>query len=135
MKMETTKLRKVHPVLQVSDVRRGVKFYVDCLGFEIGFFMGSIEPVPWAGVCRDGIEIYLELVDLELVDAAALTPTHLRFLVDDPDALFRELSEQGKIDPLPPVRYGRWDTRELSISDPDGNLLTFYRMLVDDELK
>jgi catechol 2,3-dioxygenase-like lactoylglutathione lyase family enzyme len=130
-------LRQLHPILQVSDVRRAVKFYVDCLGFEIGFFMGSIEPVPCAGVCRDGIEIYLELVDLELLDddAATLTPTHLRFLVDDPDALFRELSEQGKVDPLPPVRYGRWDTRDLSIAGPDGNQLTFYRVLIDDELK
>jgi hypothetical protein len=62
-------------------------------------------------------------------------PSPVWFLVDDPDALFRELSEQGKIDPLPPVRFSRWDTRDLSIADPDGNQLTFYRMLIDDELK
>jgi hypothetical protein len=59
----------------------------------------------------------------------------LRILVHEPDALHRELSEQGKIDPLPPVRFGPWDTRDLSIEDPDGNTLIFYRLLVNDELK
>jgi catechol 2,3-dioxygenase-like lactoylglutathione lyase family enzyme len=133
--MGKTILRKLHPVLQVSDVRRAVRFYVDCLGFEVGYLMGSIEPVPCAGVCCDGIEIDLELVDLELLDDAVLTPSHLRFLVDNPDALHRELSEQGEIDPLPRLEYGRWDTLELSLDDPDGNRLTFYRLLVAAELK
>lgn len=127
-----TMLRAIHPVLQVRDVRRAVKFYVECLGFEIGYFMDSIVPIPCASVQRDGFELDLELVD---DDEVMLMPSHLRFRVDDPDALFQELSEQGKIDPLPRVRYGRWDTRELPISDPDGNSLTFYRVLIDDELK
>jgi catechol 2,3-dioxygenase-like lactoylglutathione lyase family enzyme len=135
--MEKAILQQLHPVLQVRDVRRAVDFYVECLGFEVSFFMGSIEPVPCAAVSRDGIELYLELIPLELVDddAAVVTPTRLRFLVHDPDALHRELSKQGKLDPLPPVGYGPWDTRDLSLEDPDGNKLIFYRMLVDDELK
>jgi hypothetical protein len=62
-------------------------------------------------------------------------PTY-RFLVEDVDALYRELQDRGALpDPAvggsPWARPGDtpWGTREFHVRDPSGNLLQFYRLL------
>ena len=46
------------------------------------------------------------------------------FLVDDVDALFREVHARSVIRPTPPEDTP-WGTREMKIVDPDGNRLRF----------
>ncbi len=52
-----------------------------------------------------------------------------RFLVDDPDALRTEISEQSNLLEDRAVADTAWGTREFGPYDPDGNALFFYRDL------
>ena len=53
----------------------------------------------------------------------------LRFLVDDPDALFDEYRQRGVECSPNSVRDTPWMTREFALYDLDRNTLTFYREL------
>ena len=57
----------------------------------------------------------------------------LRFLVEDPDALFNEYRRRG-VDCTPNrVQDTPWGTREFALYDLDRNALTFYRGLTSAE--
>ena len=57
----------------------------------------------------------------------------LRFLVEDPDALFNEYRQRG-IECTPGgIRDTPWGTREFALYDCDRNALTFYRQLTSTE--
>ena len=55
--------------------------------------------------------------------------TRLRFLVEDPDALFAELRARGVECHPNSVGDKPWGTREFALYDPDRNALTFHRHL------
>jgi uncharacterized glyoxalase superfamily protein PhnB len=57
----------------------------------------------------------------------------LRFLVDDPDALFNEYRQRGVECNSNCVHDTSWGTREFALYDLDGNALTFYRELTSAE--
>jgi hypothetical protein len=57
----------------------------------------------------------------------------LRFLVEDPDALFHEYRQRG-VECYPnEVSDTSWGTREFALYDPDRNALTFCRDLTSAE--
>lgn len=117
--------RDVQPVLPVRDLAAALAFYTGRLGFR--FLFGDRGGAPaYAGVERDGVEIHLQWQsEADIGRGAGLA--NLRFVVDDPDALFRELAAAGAIPPGKEVRDTAWGTREFGFHDPDGNGLTFYR--------
>jgi hypothetical protein len=57
----------------------------------------------------------------------------LRFLVEDPDALFHEYQQRGVECTPNRVRNTPWGTREFALYDLDRNALTFYRDLTRTE--
>jgi uncharacterized glyoxalase superfamily protein PhnB len=57
----------------------------------------------------------------------------LRFLVEDPDALFAEYRNRGVECTPNGVRDTAWGTREFALYDLDRNALTFYRGLTSAE--
>jgi hypothetical protein len=57
----------------------------------------------------------------------------LRFLVEDPDALFDEYRRRGVERSPDGVRDTPWMTREFALYDLDLNALTFYRVLTIEE--
>ncbi len=120
------KLRAVHPVLSVRDVRASARWYTQ-LGFE-PLFADNDESPTYAGIQRDGVEIHLQWHSekewKDGLDAAAY-----RFLVDDPDALFTEIAERSTVLEGRSVNDTGWGTREFGLYDPDGNALFFYRDL------
>ena len=115
----------VQPVLPVSDLAAALAFYTERLGFR--FLFGDRGGAPaYAGVGRDGVELHLQWQSAADIGRSAGL-ANLRFVVDDPDALFREYSAAGAIPEGKVVRDTDWDTREFGFHDPDGNGLTFYR--------
>lgn len=50
----------------------------------------------------------------------------LEFAVDDPDADYQKLLAMGARILMPPTTYP-WGRRALWFSDPDGNMVSFYR--------
>jgi uncharacterized glyoxalase superfamily protein PhnB len=73
----------------------------------------------FAQLTRDGLSLFLteHSGDCQVGGAAY-------FVVDDVDALHREIRNRGIQPPEPPTDTP-WGTREMTILDPDGNRLRF----------
>lgn len=121
------RLRQIHPVLNVRDVRASAAWYRDHLGFEPRFADAEAEP-NYGGIGRDGVELHLQWHGEEEW-ADGLKGSAYRFLVDDPDALHLELAATSAIVAGRTVSDTSWGTREFGLYDPDGNALFFYRDL------
>lgn len=117
--------RAVQPVLPVRDVPAAIRFY-DRLGF-LCTFTDRADPVRYAAVNRDAIELHLQWHDEVDFRGLESDTFMLRFLIDDPDALFAEYRAKGVVPDGKVVRDTPWNTREFAFFDPDGNGLTFYR--------
>lgn len=123
----TAHFSDVQPVLPVRDLAAALAFYTERLGFR--FLFGDRDGAPaYAGVGRDGVELHLQWQSAAAIGRSAGL-ANLRFVVDDPDALFREFTAAGAVPPGKTVNDTAWGTREFGFYDPDGNGLTFYRPL------
>ena len=109
--MDDPKLSSVSPIFQVSNLQRGIDFYTRVMGFNVGWTWG--EPPDRASLCRDAIEIMLE------VEREPRT-SHIYLQVNGVDAYFGQVTRDGArvVVPLADREYGMRDGR---ISDPDGN--------------
>lgn len=106
-------------MLPVANLRRAIDFYVDVLGFRLGFNAGS-----YGGVRRDAIEIHFARID-------AATPaerTGCRIEVTEIHGLYTEFRDKGVIDPQGDIAPKPWGTTEFTVRDPDGNALTFVEV-------
>jgi catechol 2,3-dioxygenase-like lactoylglutathione lyase family enzyme len=119
-------LLTIEPQLFVTDLPRALTFYVEKLGFSVGFVYG--EPPFYAQVVRDGAMLNLRHVDKPAIDrtagadllSAAVGASHAK-------QLFLEFQAKG-------VPFRQTLTREpwhgqgqgaFIVEDPDGNLLLF----------
>ena len=125
------RLAGVHPVLATRDVAASIQFYL-LLGFTLSFQDSPTSPT-YAAVCRGGVELHLQWAGEDQWAYPTDRPA-LRFLVDDVDALYRELVASGAVNPLssdgsPWAAPGDtpWGTREFHLRDPGRNSLQFYR--------
>ena len=119
--MSDAKLLAVNPILPAADVRAAADFYTQKLGFRETFSHG--EPISYAGVERDGLEIHL----CQMGDATAIAAqTMLRFQVSSIEALYEEMQNGGALHPNGALSVKPWGTREFTILDLDGVCITFY---------
>lgn len=121
-------VRRVVPILKVTDMRAALDFYGSTLGFtqEFHYQAGAGGP-SYAGLSLDGYHIHLSTF---AGDGAFGTAVY--FYVDDVDALFARFRQAGlKVPGKPdsPVEDGpvdqTWGMREVYVRDPDGNTLRF----------
>ncbi len=112
---------QVIPTHRCADLARALAFYVGVLGAEQLW-----QDAAYVGVRWRGIELHLST---NLGDGAPGAATVIR--VDDVDAVFEALKTRGYVPRTDrgPVFEGptdqTWGTRELYVSDPDGNTLRF----------
>ncbi len=110
------------PVISVSNSARAEDYYCRILGFEKKSAyrpdIGKIDPC-YLAIARDDVWLHLESFR---PDRAGLNGAFI--WVTDVDRLHEELSARGAIIRLAPTNQ-TWGTRELHISDPDGNVLGF----------
>ena len=116
---------QVQPILGTRDFAKGVAFYTERLGFRLLFSHDD----NYAGFRRDGVELHMQFQFEH-----EMQTTRLRFVVDDPDALFTEFAPLGVFHERTRLANTPWGTREFAFYDPDGNGLTFYRDLTRDEI-
>ena len=112
----TPKFEAVTPRLPVSDVERALAFYVDQLGFRLGWKWEK--PVTHANVCRD-------CVGLDLVaDPAGQRGTAMAYIqLSGVDDYFSELKGRNvQLGDLGDRPYGM---RDFELTDPSGNRLAF----------
>jgi catechol 2,3-dioxygenase-like lactoylglutathione lyase family enzyme len=96
-------------------------FYRQKLGFALAFDDKN-EPKNYVGFRRDAVELHTQFQYEH-----EMGTIRLRFLVEDPDALFEEYRQRG-VD-CHEVRDTPWGAREFALYDLDRNSLTFYRPL------
>lgn len=100
------------------DIARSLAFF-ERLGFkQCGSFpnYGIVE--------RDGVQLHLWLC----TDPAIPKVTGCRVAVEGIDDLFAEFAAKGVIHPQGGLADQPWGTREFSILDTDGNLVTFQEL-------
>lgn len=114
--------RSVSPILSVASVERSIAFYESVLGFRLGWKWGS--PTSVASVCRDDVELMLELAP----SAAIACPTKMYIVLAGLEHYYGEMVAAGAkvIHPLAARDYGMKDCR---VADPDGNEISFGESL------
>lgn len=115
-------------MLPVANLRRAIDFYVDVLGFRLGFNAGS-----YGGVRRDAIEIHFARTDAAPATGSAGAPgpaerSGCRIEVTEIRKLYTEFREKGVLDPAGDIAAQPWGTTEFTVRDPDGNALTFVEV-------
>ena len=124
--MTIAKFKEVNPILPVRDVELAVRYYAERLGFRVSF-RDRTHPSNYVGVRRDGVELHLQWHKASDISPKGILM--LRFIVDDPDALFVEYREQGVFHERTELGDKPWGTREFAFFDLNGHGLTFYRDL------
>ena len=119
--------KETHPILGTRDIQRAIEFYTQQLGFQL-VFRDKTDPPNYVGFRRDAVELHMQFQFEH-----EMGTIRLRFLVDDPDALFDEYRRRGVECNPNGVDDTPWGTREFALYDLDRNALTFYRDLTSAE--
>jgi catechol 2,3-dioxygenase-like lactoylglutathione lyase family enzyme len=119
--------KETHPIIGTRDIYRAIAFYTQQLGFTLAFD-DKAEPKNYVGFRRDAVELHMQFQY-----AHEMGTIRLRFLVDDPDALFTEFRSRDVDCGGKGVSDTPWGTREFALYDLDRNALTFYRDLTKTE--
>jgi catechol 2,3-dioxygenase-like lactoylglutathione lyase family enzyme len=124
---ELAMFKETHPILGTQDIQRAIAFYTLRLGFKLAF-RDKADPPNYVGFRRDAVELHLQFQFEH-----EMGTIRLRFLVEDPDALFNEYRQWGVECNPNRVHDTSWGTREFALYDLDRNALTFYRDLTSAE--
>ena len=119
--------KETHPILGTRDIHRAIAFYTRQLGFRLAF-RDETDPPNYVGFRRDAVELHMQFQYEH-----EMGTIRLRFLVEDPDALFNEYRQNDVTCAPDGVRNTPWGTREFALYDVDGSALTFYRHLTGAE--
>jgi catechol 2,3-dioxygenase-like lactoylglutathione lyase family enzyme len=109
------------PILRIFDEAAAKDFYVGFLGFRIDWEHRFEPDLPlYMQVSRDGCVLHLSGHHGDCCPGAAL-----RIETGDLDALQGELSSKRYKHARPGIEEMPWGTRDMSVTDPFGNRLTF----------
>ena len=119
--MAVANLRDVTPFLRVPDIKGAIAFFIDTLGFKVGFEGGG-----YAYVWRDNVAF-------RMIEDEYLRPRgdgrYTSYIdVEDVDGLYAEL--KPKLDLLPaghvcPPCDQDYGQREFTVIGPDGDIIAF----------
>ncbi|MEL6610202.1 MAG: glyoxalase superfamily protein [Pseudomonadota bacterium] len=114
------------PILRSFDEAKARAFYVDWLGFRVQFEHRFGPDMPlYLGLERDGVVLHLS------EHHGDTTPgTRVRIACEDLDAFYAEITARPypHLNPGPPQAQD-WGERDLTLTDPFGNRLTFHQDL------
>lgn len=105
--MKTAAFREVNPVLAVRNVDAAIRYYTEKLGFRVSFQDSATDP-KYAGVRRDAVELHLQWHEESDFKNDGSDPPIIRFIVDDPDALFEEFKARNALGPKSQVKDTPW---------------------------
>jgi catechol 2,3-dioxygenase-like lactoylglutathione lyase family enzyme len=120
--------KETHPILGTRDIQRAIDFYTQQLGFMLAFG-DKADPPNYVGLRRDAVVLHMQFQFEH-----EMGTIRLRFLVENPDALFNEYRQRGVECTPNSVCDTPWGTREFALYDLDRNSFTFYRQLTSEEM-
>lgn len=112
-------IRKMSPLLLVTDINRSIEFYTKQLGFNVDFLYEDF----YAGIIKDGYSIHLKNNYSNEKRNEQNKELEITFSVSNIAALYEELSHKT-IEVVQPLREMPYGT-EFYISDPDRNIIAF----------
>lgn len=112
-----TRFVSATPVLASLDIERSVEFF----RAHLGFACVHVEQGTYGIVSRGAIQLHF----WACTERHIAENTSCRLRVEGIDALFAECQAAGIVHPNAPLQARAWGTREFSVLDPDGNLVTF----------
>jgi uncharacterized glyoxalase superfamily protein PhnB len=114
-------LGKTTPILRSFDEAKAREFYLGFLGFRV-VFEHRFEPgLPlYMGIVRDGCMLHLSEHHGDASPGASM-----RIEASDIDAFQAELAGKAYAHARPTVQLQPWGTRDMTVTDPFGNRLTF----------
>lgn len=117
------KMGRTTPVLRMFDEPKGLEFYVEFLGFSVAWRhrLSADHPL-YMEVRRDECVLHLTEHHGDCSPGAAV-----RVEISDIDAFHAELTQKNYRYSKPVIENMPWGSREMSIPDPFGNRLTFFR--------
>jgi uncharacterized glyoxalase superfamily protein PhnB len=114
-------LGKTTPILRSFDEARAREFYLDFLGFSVVFEHRFEPSMPlYMGIVRGACMLHLSEHHGDASPGASM-----RIEVEDIDALHAELAAKAYKHARPSIHAMPWGTRDMTVTDPFGNRLTF----------
>jgi uncharacterized glyoxalase superfamily protein PhnB len=113
------------PILRIFDEAKAREFYVDFLGFE----------VDWEHRFEPGAPLYMQIslggcrLHLSEHHGDACPGSSVRVETDELEAYERSLVDRRYKYYRPGLEDTEWQTREMSVKDPFGNRLVFFKPL------
>lgn len=122
-------LRTLAACFPVADISATIRWYEEQLGFVADPFPDK-EPYVFAILARDGVEIFLQLVDgYQKPDLYRARPGGVwdaYFRTEGVKDLYESVREEAEIiQPLRRQPYGAW---EFEVKDPNGYVLVFSEL-------
>lgn len=115
------KLGRITPILRIFDEAKAREFYVDFLGFHVDWEHRFEPDLPlYMQVSKDDCILHLSE---HFGDGSP--GIHLRIDISDIDSYQQQLLAKRYKNARPGVENTPWKTREMTVADPFGNLLTF----------
>ena len=121
-------LGKITPILRSFDEAKAKEFYIDFLGFKVDFEHRFADDMPlYMGISKDDCVIHLSEHHGDCSPGSAI-----RIETENVDAYHQELIAKQYKYARPGVQNQPWGSREMSISDPFGNRLTFSQTITNE---
>ena len=112
---------KTTPILRIFDETKAREFYVDFLGFKIDWEHRFEPGMPlYMQVSREGCVLHLSEHHGDCSPGSAM-----RIECSDLDSFHAELISKHYKYARPGIEHTPWGTRDMCVSDPFGNRLTF----------
>jgi uncharacterized glyoxalase superfamily protein PhnB len=116
---------KTTPILRIFDEANAKEFYIDFLGFRVDWEHRFEESLPiYMQISKDGCIIHLSEHHGDCHPGAAM-----RIEPNELEAFQQELLAKGYKYARPGIEEMPWGSRDMSVTDPFGNRLTFTSAL------
>lgn len=114
-------LGRITPILRIFDEAKAKEFYVDFLGFIVDWEHRHEAGLPlYLQVSRDGCVIHLSEHHGDCSPGSAISVE-----TDDVETLQKSLLAKQYKYARPGVEQTAWGSKEMTVTDPFGNRLTF----------
>jgi uncharacterized glyoxalase superfamily protein PhnB len=112
---------KTTPILRIFDEAKAKEFYIDFLGFKIDWEHRFEDSLPlYMQISKDGCIIHLSEHHGDCSPGAAL-----RIETNELEEFQKQLLAKHYKYARPGIEQTPWGSRDMSVSDPFGNRLTF----------
>lgn len=121
-------LGKITPILRIFDEAKAREFYIEFLGFKVNFEHRFADDMPiYLGISKGDCTIHLSEHFGDGTSGSAI-----RIETNNVEEYQQELLAKKYKNARPGLQDQPWGSREMSISDPFGNRLTFTKTLTNE---